>query len=114
MGAQTSLWRAQPRNVSNGAAGSADRQRRRRVPTRNSMTASADPARRREHDNSRDERGHAGIQQDFIENFNHHTLPHAVAVAGNLGEVKWLKLLSKSRLWQECTHERPLRRLLPS
>ena len=26
-----------------------------------------------------------------------------IAVAGNLGEFKWLKLRSKSRLWQECT-----------
>jgi hypothetical protein len=29
------------------------------------------------------------------------------AVAGNLGEVKWLKLRLKSRLWQECTPKRP-------
>jgi hypothetical protein len=28
-------------------------------------------------------------------------------IAGNLGEVKWLKLRSKSRLWQECTPRRP-------
>src|SRR5262249_37919575 len=41
---------------------------------RNLMTALADPARRREHDKPRDERGHARIQQDFIENFNHRTL----------------------------------------
>ena len=30
----------------------------------------------------------------------------SIAVAGNLGEVKWLKLRSKSRLWQECTPKR--------
>ena len=30
-----------------------------------------------------------------------------IAVAGNLGEFKWLKLRSKSRLWQECTPKRP-------
>ena len=40
------------------------------------MTASADPGRRREHDNPRDECGHAGIQQDFVENSNHSTLSH--------------------------------------
>jgi len=40
------------------------------------MTALADPGRRREHDNPRDECGHAGIQQDFIENSNHSTLSH--------------------------------------
>src|SRR5262249_1709990 len=38
--------------------------------------ASADPGRRREHDNPRDECGHAGIQQDFVENSNHSTLSH--------------------------------------
>src|SRR5262245_9829653 len=32
-----------------------------RAPIRNSMTASADPGRCREHDNPRDECGHAGI-----------------------------------------------------
>jgi len=41
-----------------------------------SVTASADPGRRREHDNPRDECGHAGIQQDFVENSNHSTLSH--------------------------------------
>src|SRR5262245_25124984 len=51
------------------------------------MTASADPGRRREHDNPRDECGHAGIQQDFVENSNHsspsHTrLPLHAAVLG--------------------------------
>src|SRR5262249_53057296 len=54
----------------------ADRRLRGRAPIRNSMTASADPGRRREHDNPRDESGHAGIQQDFVQNSNHSTLSH--------------------------------------
>src|SRR5262249_10753159 len=54
----------------------ADRRLRGREPTRNSMTALADPGRRCEHDNPRDECGHDGIQQDFVENFNHSTLSH--------------------------------------
>jgi hypothetical protein len=65
-----------PRKVCSGVAGLADRRLRRRAPTRNSMMVSADPGRRREHDNPRDECGHAGIQQDFVENSNHSTLSH--------------------------------------
>jgi hypothetical protein len=71
--------RTTPRTVSNGvlyrpiSGHAAD-------PTRNSTTASADPSRRREHDNPRDERGHAGIQQDFIKYSSHCTLPHAACL----------------------------------
>jgi hypothetical protein len=55
------------------------------------MTALADPGRRREHDNPRDERGHAGIQQDFIENFNHRTLHTRLCLrAAALGRWKYI------------------------
>src|SRR5215831_15704179 len=35
----------------------------------------------------------------------HPRVPAVPERGRNLGEVKWLKRLSKSRLWQECTHE---------
>src|SRR6516162_11569692 len=55
------------------------------------MTALADPGRCREHDNPRDERGHAGIQQDFIENSNHGTLHTRLCLrAAFLGRWKYL------------------------